>query len=369
MGKPTIYLEKAAELRLEIRRGDYASKPFPSEAQLMRKFGVGRQTAVRILETLRDEGLVVRRCGSGTFLSSVGRRATGRIGLIVHGSDYCEIFTPITKSISQLCQRNDYTLMLGDASSLCTADRVRRVTDIASKFIADGLDGVLFQPIELIENAERVNREITDLFTRADIPVVLLDSDIVSAPARSTYDLATVDHLAVGRTLAGFLRSVGARRIVYLTQENRAPCVRERQLGVKIGCEGLPVPGTAVYAEPDDVRAVRRLLTRHRPDAIACYNDRQAALLLQTLSGLKRRVPDDVMVAGFDDVQYARLTIPQLTTLRQPCGELAEAAFKLLLSRIRKPGMPPRKIVLTGELVVRGSTRQPVNHTQKETRI
>ena len=112
-------------MRTAIRNGDYAQKPFPSETQLMRKFGIGRQTAVRVLNELVGEGLVVRRKGSGTFLSQAGRKATGRIGLIVHGSDYCEIFSPISKEISQLCQKNGYSLLLGDVSSQCTAKRIR----------------------------------------------------------------------------------------------------------------------------------------------------------------------------------------------------------------------------------------------------
>lgn len=70
------YLDVAQALRTAIRNGEYAQKPFPSEAQLMRKFGIGRQTAVRVLNELVGEGLVVRRKGAGTFLSQTGRKAT-----------------------------------------------------------------------------------------------------------------------------------------------------------------------------------------------------------------------------------------------------------------------------------------------------
>ena len=322
----------------------------------MRKFSVGRQTAVRILNQLAGEGLIVRRRGSGTFLSTVGRKATGRIGLIVHGSDYCEIFSPISKAISLLCQKSGYTLLFGDVSMHCTSRRIRRVFELAEKFIETGLDGLVFQPIELVPNAEKVNARLTDLFTYAGIPVVLLDSDIVEGPRRSAYDLVAVDHFSVGRRLAEHLRDTGAKRIVYLTQPHRAPCVKTRQLGVNVGCEGLPLAGKAVFAEPDDEAAIRRILRRERPDAIACYNDRQAALLLQTLTKLGKRVPDDVRVAGFDDVQFAKLTIPQLTTMHQPCAEIAESVFRLLLERIRNPQQPVRSVLLDSPLVVRSST-------------
>ena len=353
-----VYLSVVLTLRAAIRNGEYAQKPFPSETQLMRQFGVGRQTAVRVLKELEREGLVVRRRGAGTFLSKTGRTATGRIGLIVHGSDYCEIFSPIAKAISLLCQKNGYTLLFGDVSRHCTARRVKRIFELADKFVAEGLDGLVFQPIELVPNAEAVNARLVDRFTRAGVPVVLLDSDIVEAPRRSDFDLVAVDHFSVGRLLAEHLRDNGTRRVVYLTQPHRAPCVTARQLGVKVGCEGLQLAGKAVFAEPDDVVAVRRMLKRERPDAIACYNDRQAALLLQTLAKLGKRVPDDICVAGFDDVQFAKLTIPQLTTMHQPCEEIAKAVFGLLMDRIRKPDLPAREVLLNSKLVVRGSTQK-----------
>ena len=356
MGKPTIYLAKAAELRDAIRAGEYANRPFPSEAQLMRKFGVGRQTAVRILNQLAGEGLIVRRRGAGNSLSRTGSRATGRIGLIVHGSDYCEIFAPISKAVSLLCQKHGYTLLFGDVSSHCTTRRVKRIFELAEKFVEEGLDGLIFQPIELVPNAEKVNARLTDLFTRAGVPIALLDSDIVEGPRRSAYDLVAVDHFSVGRRLAEHLREAGAARIVYLTQPNRAPCVKARQLGVKVGSEGCVLAGKPVFAEPDDVGAIRRMLRRERPNAIACYNDRQAALLLQTLDKLGKRVPDEVLIAGFDDVQFAKLTIPQLTTMHQPCEEIAKSVFRLLLERIRNPQLPTRSVLLDSALIVRGST-------------
>lgn len=356
-GENSKYRPIYETLRQEVTDGKYGEgHPFPSEVALMRRFGVARHTILRAIWELQSDGLVDRRQGKGTFLTrSAGH--TKRIALIVHGSDYCEIFTPISKGISQLCQKSGYALLFGDVSSQCTAKRIRKVLDVAGRFVADGIDGAIFQPIELVPNAAEVNRSLANMFTKAGVPVVLLDSDIVCAPGRSPYDVVSVNHLDVGRRLALHLRDCGAKRIVYLTQKDRAPCVQARQLGVKIGSEGLPLPGEAVFAEPDDVPAIRRMLRRCRPDAVACYNDRQAALLLQTLSALGRKVPEDVQVAGFDDVQYAKLTIPQLTTMHQPCEEIAAAAFRMLMDRIRNPNLPVRMEMLDSKLVARGSTK------------
>ena len=103
---------------------------------------------------------------------------------------------------------------------------------------------------------------------------------------------------------------------------------------------------------------MRRFLAAKRPDAIACYNDRQAVVLMKTLAELGVGVPDDILVAGFDDVNFARLATPLLTTVRQPCDELAALAFGMLQERIRDPGRSVRETFLNAPLVVRDSTKK-----------
>ena len=89
------------------------------------------------------------------------------------------------------------------------------------------------------------------------------------------------------------------------------------------------------------------------------FRARQAALLLQTLARLGLRVPQDVRVAGFDDVQCARLTIPPLTTMRQPCEAIGSTVVKLLIERIKDQTRPARTVLLDSPLVVRESTCNP----------
>lgn len=356
MGKPTIYLAKAAELRDAIRTGEYANRPFPSEAQLMRKFGVGRQTAVRILNQLAGEGLIVRRRGSGNFLSKRGSRTTGRIGLIVHGSDYCELFAPVARRISHLCQRKGLALLFADLSGDTVKRRIDKVVGTAREFVEAGVDGVIFQPVELVKNAEAINRRILTTFDEARVPVVLLDSDIVRSPMRSGHDLVAVNHIEAGRRIGEHLVRCGAKRVAYLMERERAPCVQDRYLGVKIGAEGHTVKGVAVYAKPNDIGAIRKTLRTHRPDAFACYNDREARLLIASLGKLGRVVPRDIMVAGFDDVNYATISAPALTTAHQPCDELAALAFEMLVSRIANPAAPVRETFLEAPLVLRETT-------------
>ena len=187
-----------------------------------------------------------------------------------------------------------------------------------------------------------------------------MDGDIVTAPARSRYDLVSIDNVGAGERLAAHLMDCGAKAIHFLLRANWVHNVRNRALGVRnaVLANGLRWrPSNVVLADPLDVEAVRRVMSRRpRPDAFVCENDVLAARLLKTLTALGHRVPQDVRLAGFDDVQIARLSSPALTTIRQPCDLIARTAFDRLLSRIARPQQEPLHLVPAAELVVREST-------------
>ena len=78
--------------------------------------------------------------------------------------------------------------------------------------------------------------------------------------------------------------------------------------------------------------------------------------MLASLGALGKRVPQDVLLAGFDDVNFARFVSPGLTTMHQPCTEIGRTAYETLLARVRDPDSPPRTISFSAPLVVRAST-------------
>jgi DNA-binding LacI/PurR family transcriptional regulator len=123
---------------------------------------------------------------------------------------------------------------------------------------------------------------------------------------------------------------------------------------------GLPATSDKVVAcgDPDHETFVSRLWPRaatRRPDAIICSNDLTAARLLRTLSRMGVSVPEDLRVASFDDVKYAELLNPPLTTIRQPYQALGRIAVATMLERIQKPDLPPRTILLNATLMIRES--------------
>jgi len=350
------YGEVAERLGAEIREGSCAAgAPCPSLTKIMRRFGVSRVTAVRAVDRLKKQGLVASRPGKGTFVTRFG--ASRKIGLIVPGICYSEIFPPICKELSRLAQKEGYALLFGDLSSSDPAERGKRAKVLARQYVKEGVAGIVFQPIEFLEDSDAVNRDILSVFDAANVPVVLLDCDIVASPGRSKYDIVGINNAEAGRRLAQHIVDRGAREVVFLADPHSDYSIQNRIEGARAVVTAAKGRLRERSLDVSDVAPVRGLLSRRpRPQAIICRNDHQAAHLLVTLRALGRRVPDDLLVAGFNDVEYASILSPGLTTIHLPCEGVARQAFAFLCERIREPSLPPRECYLSAPLVVRAST-------------
>ena len=349
-------------LKADILSGKYdALRRLPSEAQLVRRFGISRPTVSRALRDLKNAGFLDRRPGSGTYLSPSARPTSGYFGMIIPGHGTTEIFTPICAEIARRSQQAGYTLLWGDSSSTDLKTRANQALDLCSQYARQGVAGIFLEPLELIPGREAINQEIIRTLAASHIPVVLLDRDIESFPERSAYDLVGIDNLAAGYRLAAHLLRAGARRITFFSQPASAPTVLQRIAGVHDAHLNVGIPWTSeqiVYGNPDDAAFVRHVIgkaAKHRPDALICTNDATAARLMLTLASIGLRIPADLRLASFDDVQYASLLSPPLTTIHQPCEQIGAVAVQTLLQRLREPDTPPREILLDAPLVVRRS--------------
>ena len=353
-------------LKDEILKGKYSAHgSFPSVMQVCRRFGIARLTVVKVFDKLKGDGLIVSHWGAGTFVARRGR--SRKVGLIVPGISYSEFFPPIVSEISRLSQEEGYVLLFGDTMSNDPHERERKTKSFAEQLVAENVGGVIYQPLESLMDSDKVNREVVDVFGRHDIPVVLLDCDIVHPPDRSDYDFVGINNYEAGWRLARHLIEAGARRISFLIRPEWAPTIHARFRGAcfAVSDRGGVAPmaeakcqiGTFI-AMPADVEALRRHMKRVRPDAFICGNDTTAAKFKQTLESAGYAVPDDVLLAGFDDVRVASLMTPSLTTIHQPCEDIARIVFEALISRMENPQRPTREIFLKAPLIVRKSTQR-----------
>ena len=355
MEKSANYRKVYETLKTEILSGKYSFKTaFPSSTALSRRFGIARFTIRQALDILTKEGLIKSQRGRGTFVTKSG--ANRLIGLIVPGVAYSEFFPPIVMDISRMAQEEGYLLILGDVQCADSEERAKKVREVVDDMIAAGVSGVIFHPVEFARDAESVNRMILEKFKEAGVQVVLLDRAVASAARLGGYDVVGINNFKAGYSLAEHLMSAGARRIGYLTRNGVAP-IGERYAGVKAACDAVGKAVTCVLLpETENVRKLAAVLKRQRLDAVVCANDDIAAHLCQLLAKAGLRVPEDVLVAGFDDVRIATLATPALTSVHQPCEQIAATAFRQLVRRIQCPNLPPVELNLPASVVVREST-------------
>lgn len=365
MGRQAKHLELSRQLRSEITEGRYpAGTRLPSEPQLVERFGVSRPTVARALLDLQKEGLIDRRAGSGTWIRerSAGQAlsSTRQFGLLIPGLGNTEIFELICGELASLARAHDYSLLWGGSVHPRGGTDVSlgQAEDLCRHFIERRVSGVFFAPFELVPEKEPANRRLAELLRQSGIPVILLDRDLQSFPNRSDFDLVGIDNVAGGYLLAQHLIKLGCRRIHFVARPFSAPTVDARIAGVREALVRHRLdshPGWLQIGDPADLKFVRSLTAGHQADAFICANDHTAAILLRSLESVKVKVPQTVRVVGFDDVKYATLIAVPLTTIHQPCQEIAVTALRAMLERIAEPSLPARSLALTPRLVVRES--------------
>lgn len=373
----TKHAELAAELRKEIAAGRYGQEGrLPSESQLVTRFGVSRPTVAQALNTLRQEGLVTRRAGSGTYVRpqemQSGAVATRMLALLMPDFGHTEIFQLIAGHLASLARHHEYGLVWGGSTlpQLDADTRLEHGEELCQQFIEKRIDGVFFAPYELVEGGAAANARMVKRLRDAGIQVVLVDHDITPFPERSEFDLVGVDNTGGGYLLGRHLLKLGCARFTFVARPWSASTVDARHTGLWSAVQRHGDASCAVASERGDVSkpVFANKIMAGRPDAIVCGNDHTAAMLIQTLGKLGVSVPGDVRVVGFDDAEFARLVAPPLTTVRQPCQEIAVSAFRSMLERLIDPSLPARRISLTPALVVRESCGAYARGVKTETR-
>ena len=357
-GGDANYRKVYETLKREILNGAHpADRPFPSSTALSRRFGFARFTIRQALDILVKEGLIKSSRGRGTFMTKMG--ANRQIGLIVPGISYSEFFQPIVTALSGVCAENGYGLSIGSAFSAESEKRVQQVVAHARDLVAKGVRGVIFQPIEMEPSAPDLNRQIGDILQAAGVSVVMLDSDIVPQPERSKLDLVGIDNYGAGRRVVRHLLGQGVRKLCFASHPYPCNSIEARWRGAV--SEAATCKNATIWrfeCGPQDEACIRRNVARRRPEAIICGYDTFAAYVKCAIAKDGMKVPEDVLLTGFDDLQDAVLMTPALTTIHQPCSEIAREAFFALIRRMENPSSPPREILLNAPLVVRASTRR-----------
>ncbi len=349
-----IYADLSKSIREKIYKvGDF----LPTEKQLCAKYKASRPTVAKALEMLRDENVIERTAGYGTIVLESPLTKSLKIGLFIPRLGRTEIFQPIVDAMIEACEDQYIDLILPPQ-----LPRSRSFEEssqyICDQFINAKLDGIIFTPLEHIDNDEPFNSSILEKIKNAQIPVVLLDRDVVAWPKQMPYDLIGMNNIEAGFVVADHLIKQGCRKITFLMKPRPAKTVQLRIMGCHEALlnAGLKAENLQIVQVDANEELTANIITKNNPDGIICANDATAAQASRILIEAGISVPETIKIAGFDDVKYAALLNTPLTTYRQPCDDIGQAVIQAMLYRLKNPNAAPRRMTLQGKLVIRQTT-------------
>ncbi len=283
---------------------------------------------------------------------------------------------------------NFFARSLGARRSFTVGVMVPEVSDGYSASVMSGVEDLLLQEgyfyfvvshrhrADLIDEYPRLFLERSvDGLIAVDTPWTLsLSVPVVTVSGHNQVTGVTnivLDHERAAEVALRHLTQIGHRHIAFIKGQEFSSDTEVRWSNIrKVARElGLSMPpalvaqleGDSPTPEPGYV-ATLKLLAAGKPfTALFAFNDISAMGAIRACREAKLRVPQDVSVVGFDDIQSAAYQNPGLTTVRQPMREMGRIAAKTLLHRIRKTGADSnsQQITIEPELVIRGTTCAP----------
>ncbi|MEW2430451.1 LacI family DNA-binding transcriptional regulator [Micromonospora sp. NPDC047644] len=252
-----------------------------------------------------------------------------------------QVFPGIIRGVSQELEAADKQLVLMLAGSPAGHHRVERYTT------GRHVDGVLFASLHGAD-------PLPGTLARLGIPVVVSGRPLGDVPV----PYVDVDHVSGVTEAVRHMIDSGRRRIATIAGPQDMVAGIERLSGYRstVADAGLPeMVAIGDFTRESGSAAMRRLLAEHPDlDGVFAASDLMAHAALRTLREAGRRVPDDVAVVGFDDIETAAYTEPPLTTVRQPIVELGRRMTRQLL-RLAAGESIEQAIMLPTELIRRAS--------------
>ncbi len=308
---------------------------------------VAPATRKRVMAAIDELGFV-RNEAARTLRAGTSRT----IGLVVLDARN-PFFTDVARGAEAVADKQGFLISLCNTSE--DASRERRYLDQLEELRVRGL---LITPVE-----SKRNRRLEQL-TKRNVPVVLVDR----RGGRQRCWVA-VDDVLGGKLATTHLIDQGHQRIAYVCGPMGIQQVADRWEGATaaagddIVIEPVEMPSLSVGSGRRAGELIAARPATSRPTAIFCANDLLALGMLQELVQRGLRVPDDVAIVGYDDIEFAGAATVPLSSVRQPREQLGRAAAELLFEEIEEPETHRhRHVVFEPELVIRQSSRTHRSH-------
>jgi LacI family transcriptional regulator len=304
---------------------------------------VSERTRQRVQTAIAELGFV--RNESARQLRGGGSRTLAYVVLDTSNP----FFTDVAEGVQEAADRAGLALFLCNSAE--DGDRQASFLDLLEQ---QRVEGVLITPVD------SADPRISALAGRGT-PVVIVDRG--AGPDGCS---VAVDDVLGGDLAVTHLLETGHRRIAFVGGPRAIGQVADRITGAEKAAArsagaDLVIMETAALNVAEGRRAGERIAgmpAARRPTAAFCANDLVALGLLQQMVRLGLRVPDDLAIVGYDDIEFAEAAAVPLTSVSQPRQLLGRTAAELLLDEARAPAAHQhQQVVFAPELVVRASTR------------
>jgi LacI family transcriptional regulator len=261
------------------------------------------------------------------------------------------LFPPMVRAIEDYLDPLGYTALMTNTDS--DPERERHKLKALS---ARQVEGLIMAP-------SSANTGLVEELINGDVPVVLVNRSIDNVPGYAV----TPDDRRGAASAVDHLISLGHHAIAHLAGPQDLSPGQERLRGFRESMRdhGLEVPDSLVvvadaFTGGAGVEPMRQLLDHgERFTAVFAGNDLLALDCIHALKAAGLRCPEDVSVIGFNDMPFADQFTPPLTTIGYSYYDMGKNAAEMLMGQIAGTGSGPRTLVLSTELVVRGSTAPP----------
>ena len=316
---------------------------------------VSPATRERVLEVIEETGYLPNRVARSLVTSD-----THLIGIVMSALTN-RFFVPVVAAIDRAGRRHGYSSVLADSR-----DQVASEAEAVNMLLSRRVDGMVLAP--LVGD----KRTVLDKLLDEQVPTVLIDRFL-----DDRFDQVGVENVEAMAGLVEHLAALGHARIALVSGLRGLPTTQERIAGYEVGLEraglrrdrGLIVSGKSAAGPAE--RAVGQLLGHKcAPTAIVSGNNYMTIGVLRALRERGMRVPDDMAVVAYDDLEFADVFQPRLTVVAQPVAQIASKAVELLIRRMTGKGgnREPQRAQLPGVFVHRESCGCVVKATSTRSR-